>query len=96
MTILQITTATSGTVNVDNTQQNVILVHDAGLTLNLTVNFPTNPKDGQTVIVCSSGGIIALILTSVVGSVLGALTGMAANTTGRYVFSANRNKWFKY
>ena len=96
MEILQTSTATSGTVQIENTQQDVVLAHDGGITLALTIAFPPNPKDGQKVIITSSIGVTALTLTSVVGTIVGALTTLTSGSSGRYIYSATKSKWFRY
>lgn len=93
--ITQLTTATSGTVTCSNTQQDLLLLHKAGLTVSLTVAFPANPKDGQKVTLYSKGGVTTLTLSAVVGSIISALTGMAAGASGTYVYVASENEWYK-
>ena len=41
--ILQNTTSTSGTVTATDTQQDLIMVHDAGTTATLTIAFSSTP-----------------------------------------------------
>ena len=96
MEVLQISTATSGTVTLQDTQQDVVLAHDAGVTLTLTIALPSSPKDGQKAIITSASGITTLTLTAVVGTIINALSTLAAGSTGRYIYSASRNKWFRY
>lgn len=94
-TVKVISTATSGTITLPNTQQDIIFLHDAGLTISLTIAFPLNPCDGQMVIIASAGGITNLNITSVVGSVLSALTGMSIGGNATWIYSIDRNKWFR-
>ena len=58
MNVVQLSSATSGTITAVNTQQNIILVHDAGATLTLTIAFPANPVDGQQFVITSAGSRI--------------------------------------
>lgn len=94
-TVKVISTATSGNITLPNTQQDIIFLHDAGLTVSLTVAFPANPCDGQMVIIASAGGITNLNITSAVGSVLSALTGMNVGGNATWIYSTDRNKWFR-
>ena len=93
--ILQLSSVTSGTVTATNTQQDLILIHDAGLTVALTVALPANPADGQLFVICSANGITSLSLTAVVGSILSTLTGMAAGGNGTWLYSKQNNKWYR-
>ena len=83
----QYTTATSGTVTAQDTGQNVQLVHEAGLTLTLTIAFPANPVDGQTFSVSSVGGITTLTLTAVVGTIMNALSTLGVGGLGTWMYS---------
>ena len=94
-TIIQISTATSGTVTAQDTKQDVTLIHDA-TALTLTIQMPASPVDGQTVIVTTSGGITALTLSAVVGTIVSALSTLGIGSTGRYIYSAVQNKWFRF
>jgi len=93
--VVQITTATSGTVTVINTQQNVAVIHDAGLTVSLTLALPTNPLDGQIVTFCSSGGVTTVTITAVVGTVVNLITSLASGGSAAYMYSVASNKWYK-
>ena len=95
MGVLQLTTATSGTVTATDTGQDVDLIHDAGVTLSLTIAFPATPVNGQVITIGSQGGITALSLSATVGTIINALTGMAAGSRGRYQYVASTSKWYK-
>lgn len=60
----QYSTAGSGTVNVQDTQQDVILVHDTTLAATLTITLPAAPVDGQRITILSVGGVTTLTLSS--------------------------------
>lgn len=94
-TVKVISTAMSGTINLPNTQQDIIFLHDAGLTVSLTVNFPANPCDGQMVIIASAGGITNLNLGATVGTLLNSLLGLGTGGNGTWIYSSDRNKWFR-
>lgn len=92
--IVSVTTTTSGTVTAADTQQDVCVCHDAGVTLTLTVAFPATPIDGQQFIFCSVGGITTLTL-SAVNTIASLLTTMAAGGSGTWLYSRASTKWFK-
>ena len=93
--LIQLSTATSGTFTAINTQQDLVMVHEAGVTLSFTWAFPANPTDGQTITMLSTGGITSLNISAVVGPVINALTGMAAGTPAMYIYIASTNKCYK-
>ena len=95
MGVLQLTTATSGTVTANDTGQDVDLIHDAGVTVSLTIAFPANPINGQIFTIGSQGGITTLNLTATIGTIINALTGMAAGSRGRYQYVSSTTKWYK-
>lgn len=94
-TVKVLSTATSGTINLPNTQQDVIFLHDAGVTAGLTVNFPSTPVDGQMVIIASAGGIVSLNIGAVVGTVLNTMTGVTTGGNATWIYNLERNKWFR-
>ncbi len=93
--ILYRTTATSGTYTAPDTQQNVLLVHEAGLTLTFTIAFPATPLNGQQVSFVSTGGIAGLTLSAVVGTIINALTNMTAGVPATYTYFAETTKWYR-
>jgi len=92
---IQRTTATSGTVTAQDTQQNVQIIHDAGVTVSLTIAFPSNPFNGQMIFISSAGGITTLSLTTVVGTISNALTTLGVGGNGRYIYISSESKWFR-
>lgn len=93
MANIQLTTATTGTVTAMNTQQDLTLIHDAGVTVSLTTAFPSTPINGQTFTLCSVGGITTLTLTTAVGTISNILTSMTAGGVGTWKFYGT--KWYK-
>lgn len=94
--LLQLSSSTSGTVTATDTQQDLILIHNAGsLVVSLTFAFPSNPRNGQIMIVATDNGITTLTLTTAVGSIINALTGMAVGGMGSWVWVASDSKWHK-
>ena len=91
----QKTSATSGTVTIDSTGTDVQLIHTGALTATLTIGFPSNPYDGQQVSLASANGITALTLTTGVGSIINAITTLAAGAAGYFMYDAADAKWYK-
>ena len=94
-TYTQVTTATSGTVNIDSGKRDLVLIHEAGATTTLTLNLPTSPKNNQKVTIISVGGIVGLTLTTVVGTIIGAVTTLAALGTTKLIWNSSQSKWYK-
>lgn len=92
MGLIQLSALTSGTISGNSTQQDELVIHDAGVTASLTVAFPTSPTVNQEFCVCSVGGITVLSMTSGV-TIVTALTTMAAGGNGTWVYSGV--KWCK-
>lgn len=93
--VATVSAATSGTVTMPDTKQDCIVFHDAGVTASLTIAFPANPIDCQRVCISSVAGITTLTLTTAVGSIINALTTIAAGTPSAYMYSASQTKWYK-
>lgn len=93
--VIQRTTATSGTVTVIDTGQDVHLCHIAGLTLALTVSFPATPQDGQRITVHSEGGITVMSTTTPVGTMSSGSTGVGGNNSVEYVWIKSNSRWYK-
>lgn len=89
---LQATSATSGTVTAQDTQQDLILVHDAGATLSLTVKFPANPVSGQLFCFSTVSGITTLGLNSVF-TIVGNVVSLATGGTGTWCYDGT--KWIR-
>lgn len=95
-TFKQYSTATSGTVSIQNTKQNVQLVHDAvSLAVTLTVTFPSAPIDGQTFGFCSTLGVTTLTLSSGL-SIIGGVSTIAAGGFATWIYDVTANKWFRF
>jgi len=90
-----ISTATSGTITMPNTQQDVMLIHEAGVTATATMAFPNTPNDTQRCCMVSVGGITALTLSASVGTIINTITTLVAGTPVAYMFSQSQNKWYK-
>lgn len=93
--VKQVSTATSGTVTINDTGQNVQLVHNAvSLAVTLTIALPAAPIDAQTVGVVSVLGVTTLTLSSAL-SIIGGITVLAAAAYATYMYEASTNKWFR-
>ena len=90
--LIQTSSVTSGTVTALDTQQDCILIHDAGVTDALTITFPSTPCAGQIFSITSSGGITTLTLTAA-HTIIAALTTLAVGGGGSWAF--NGTKWYK-
>lgn len=93
--VVQYTTATSGTVTCQDTGQDVLIIHDAGATVTLTIAMPATPYNGQCITLSSTGGITTLSLTTGVGSLTNAITTMATGGTASYTYYTAQTKWYK-
>jgi len=91
----QRSTATSGTESAPDTSNEVVFIHEAGVTASLTYNFPPNPIDKQKVTVMSVGGITALTLSAVVGTIINTITTLAGGGCATYMYLASQTKWYK-
>lgn len=92
---IQYSTANSGTITFADTGDDVVLIQEAALAATLTVAFPATPVGGQKVTFSSVGGVTALTLSTGVGSIIGALTTLAAGGTMTYVYIGSSTKWYK-
>lgn len=93
MVNIERSTATSGTITPINTQQDLLLIHDAGVTVNLIIKFPDTPRNGQSFSIASVGGITTLTLTTLVGVIANTLTSMSVGGAGTWRFY--NGKWYK-
>ena len=77
-----------------NSAEMNVTIDPAGLLAALTITFPTTGLiDGQIINISSSQAVTTVTHTG--GTILGALTTLAANGVARYAWSATGNKWFK-
>jgi hypothetical protein len=89
------TTGTGATITIDDTQDEVQLIHESALVAVLTIAFPTTPVDGQRVYISSVGGVTALTLTTAVGSIASTITSLVAGGIGCYIYRKASTKWYK-
>lgn len=91
----QRSTSTSGTDNVNDTQRNIIYIHEAGATTTLSINLPATPVNNQIVTIMSVGGIVGLTIATAVGTIIGAVTNLSALGSVKFVWLASESKWYK-
>jgi hypothetical protein len=92
--IKSLSSATSGTITLPDTQQNVIFIHDAAsLAVTLTIVMPATPVDGQQVTIISRLGVTTLTMTST-PTVVGLLSVLTAAIPARFIYESSNNKWY--
>lgn len=92
---IQYSTVNSGTITFDDVGDDIVLIQEAALAATLTVAFPATPVAGQRITFSSVGGVTALTLSTGVGSIIGALTTLAAGGTMTYIYRGSTTKWYK-
>lgn len=92
---VQYSTASSGTVTLVDTGDDIQLIQEAALAVTLTIALPATPVDGQRVFVSSIGGVTTLTLSTPVGSIISALTTLAANGIFGYIYRGPTTKWYR-
>lgn len=92
---IQYSTLTSGTLTVDDTGDDVVVIQEAALAVTLTLALPATPVSGQRVTFSSVGGVTTLTMSTPVGSIIGALTTLAAGGTLTYIYRGSTTKWYR-
>lgn len=96
-TFIQYSTTTSGgVIDISDTQDDVMVIHEAALAATMTINLPPTPVNGQRVTVLSTGGITLLSLSASVGSIINSITTIGSGSLARYLYYAPQNKWYKF
>ncbi len=73
-----------------------LVCNPAGTLLALTINFPTNPLNGQQFSIAISQIITTLTLATLDGSTIdGTITTSSVNSNGGWVYVQTPNTWFK-
>lgn len=85
---------TGTTIQYPNATSEYVL-NPAGTLAALTVAFPTNPTDGQNIIVTATQTITALTLTTIVGTILNAPTTIAAGQSFEYKYLSTQTLWVR-
>lgn len=91
----QISSATSGTVTVTDSGTDIQFIHIATLSVSLTIAFPATPYDGQTLSLSSQNGITTLTLSTSIGSIINAITTLAAGGTAYFMYDLANTKWYR-
>lgn len=91
----QRTTQTSGNNGNITSQNDIYILHEAGVTSSFTIPFPSNPRNAQKFYIHSVGGIVSLVLTATVGSILSIVTTISAGVTIGWIYNESSNKWYK-
>lgn len=89
------TAGTGSTIIIADTQDEVQLIHETVLVAVLTITLPDTPADGQRVYISSVGGVTALTLTTLVGSITSIATSLIAGGIVCYLYRTASNKWYK-
>jgi hypothetical protein len=74
---------------------NTLLIDSISTLSTGTVYLPNAPTDGQIVKIAANNAITTLTLTANVGTVLGKVTTLAANSHVSYQYVAGPQKWFR-
>lgn len=93
--IIQLNTSTSGTFTALDTQQDVVMLHEAAISATMTFAFPSTPTNGQSVTFLSVGGVTALTLSAVTGTILNGLTALTAGLPSTYMYYSPTTKWYR-
>lgn len=91
-TIQMAVPASADTISVAPSTTCLVLNHPTLIAL-LTINFPSNPPDGQRLIITSGAVVTALTLSG--GTIKGGLTTMVVNGFARYIYSSGAGAWFR-
>lgn len=89
------TTGQTVTVLQTNAPDITLVVDPAGTLLTLTIAFPTGAFEGQKISFMSTQILTGLTLVSATGTLTGALTSLALNGFGSYVWSTSQAKWYR-
>lgn len=91
--VLQYTQPSSGATVVVNPSASLLIIDNGSLLATLTVTLPSNPIDGQRVIITSGSGVTLLTING--GTIKGLITSIAINGYARFAYSASANAWFR-
>lgn len=89
----QIVTPLTGTTVVVSSDSAVLIVKPAGTIAALTITMPTNPVDGQLVVLTFTDAVTSLTING--GTVLNALTTATADTSRQWIFNTASATWYK-
>ena len=93
--MLQNTTATSGTVTIPSTGQNIIIAHStAEVVAALAFNLTGNARNGQELMIITEKGINSLSVSTATGAVLLPPTKLGPGDSFEIVYVQLFSKWF--
>lgn len=94
MNVIQYTSATNGTIVANNTQQDLIVLHNTvSLIAALSFTLPTTPVNGQIVTFATRNGITLFTITG--GTLLNNLAALVAGGNATWCYSLDANGWFR-
>lgn len=94
--VVQRSTASSGTVNILSGITDHFFIHEsAGASASLTINLPSAPLNNQKITIMSVDGIVALTLVPLVGAIIGSVTALPALGVAKFIYHAPLSKWYK-
>jgi len=94
-TLENVTPTAGTTITISDTTKYYVMT-PAGLLATLTVKMPANPIDGQEVVIASTQVVTTLTHQANVGQTLnGALTTIAANGYGSWVYKLSTTTWYR-
>jgi|ERR1700693_1456240 len=88
---------TGQTITIANADAGLVsvIVDPSGSLLALTVNMPTNPFDGQCIMIGTSNTITTLTLGGNGNTLLGTITTLAANGWVHFSYNTSQAKWYR-
>lgn len=92
-TVQYTTPGTGDTITASASGNVTLLINPSGALLALTVALNGSPSDGDVLTMGASQTVTTFSMTG--GTVIGALTTLAAATFASYMYSATASKWFR-
>lgn len=90
------TAATGSTITCTDTTDDIQIIHeDTVLTVALTLAMPATPVDGQRIYFMSVKGVTTLTMSTSTGTIVSALTTLAANTAMCFIYRASSSKFYR-
>ena len=72
-----------------------LLIYNGATVGTANIVLPASPADGQTALIASQPAVTVVALTSDATAINGATTGLSANTSVLYMYSATTTDWHK-
>lgn len=91
--IVQAVAPTTGNTVVIGQGVTALLLNPTGTLSTLTVTLPSNPRDGQSLVIATSQIITTLTING--GTIVGTLTTLALGGNAYFVYGATAAKWFR-